>query len=227
MTCAGVADLLAEFVAGDLSADRSAAVRAHLDGCAACRDEEAGFRSVLGLLEADAAATPDPGPAYWAAFAGRVRTRRAREAPAAPAPWWSRFARPLAVAAGAAALVFLALRPPLAPTAGEGEGDDLVAVLEPAGPDALAGIDDLTPDDARALPALLLAGAPAAKVRATPIPAPTPAPADPKKKPAAAKKAWTDEDDAPSAGTDALDGIDDLSEDDLDELLRRLDAMKT
>lgn len=231
MPCPSVEASLSELIAGDLDPRLAESVRAHLAGCASCRREEAELRPLLALLAEDAAAEggiPDPGARYWDAFAGRVRTARAaRERAAAPGLLgWLRAPR-LALAAGVALLVWSVARLPAALdreiAAREGADAELFADLIPVD-DPLESIGDLSESDMDALEAGLLAGN-AAAPKKTPVPAATPKPTP---VPKAAKKPASDVWDAPPAGSGStLDGIDDLTPEQMDELLRQLNAMKT
>lgn len=193
---------------------------------------------------------PDPGARYWDRFAGRVRTRIAAEGMRAGD---ARVRRPrglrawlvaprLALAAAVLLLAFLGLRG--ASFFGVPDGDDetlsaALASLDPAQiPDE---VGQLSPDEADRFEDELLAAAPAApkKARATQTPAPTPAPkathAPASATSGAAKGAPSGDGDggdafdaaAPGELQDDITGLDDLSPEELDQLLERLDAMKT
>ncbi len=51
MNCAELHDLLADYLAGEASADTVAAVREHLAVCPACRDQVAGLQAAAAVLE--------------------------------------------------------------------------------------------------------------------------------------------------------------------------------
>jgi hypothetical protein len=76
---------------------------AHLDTCAACRDEAAALEAVL--VDAEAAEVPEPTPAEWAGLSARISAAVDAE----PAPGWGWLAwvrAPVLVpVAGVAALV--------------------------------------------------------------------------------------------------------------------------
>jgi len=51
MNCAELQDVLADYLAGEASADTVAAVRGHLADCTACRDEVTGLQAAAAVLE--------------------------------------------------------------------------------------------------------------------------------------------------------------------------------
>ncbi len=189
--CAITVERLAEYLADELDERAAAEMRAHLDGCAACRAEEAELAPVLGMLARDAAANvPDPGEPYWKDFAGRVRTRRAREAvPAAPRRRWG--AR-LAWAASIALVVGLAMRVPTVRTTGDDLADELV--------EAELSLEELDADELARVEERLL----------------TPA-----------KNGEPVEDDVPGGVVDELLELDALGDEELQELLKRIEAIRT
>ena len=74
-------------------------VARHLDGCAACRDTLAAFRTLL----AGVAATAAP-PVQWARYRAELRVRLEAETESRRWAWWRR-PLPMAVSAGLAAAV--------------------------------------------------------------------------------------------------------------------------
>jgi hypothetical protein len=100
MRCGRIGRKLMAYHDGELAASDRTAVEEHLLACAACRE-------TLGTLrEADRAATPMPGPAYWDGFTARVMAALPDQAPVTarplrfhpPRPAWLHFA-PAALAA--------------------------------------------------------------------------------------------------------------------------------
>ena len=88
---------------GELAAAERAAVAAHLEGCAECRDTLTAFGAIAARLEG----APEPAPpVHWGAFRAELREaldRRTGRRRAARR--WSLGALPAALAAGLAALV--------------------------------------------------------------------------------------------------------------------------
>ncbi len=100
---------------GTLEATR----RAHLDGCAQCRDEIVQSGAVLERV-APAGTVPPPSPLYWEHMARRVREATVT-APRTSVPRWTAWWRPLAALAGVVGLALVVavwrtpgLRPPVA-----------------------------------------------------------------------------------------------------------------
>lgn len=89
MTCEQATILIDDEADAPLAADDQAALFAHLEGCAACREER---RAVRTLLQ-DAAALPEevePSRDLWEGIAPRLATRRAlspRRVAVLAAPW--------------------------------------------------------------------------------------------------------------------------------------------
>lgn len=144
------------------------------------------------------AGVPDPGPEYWAAFPSRVR---ARLAPRARRNEWLSAPR-LALAASLALVVAVAalVVPGDVPRDADGESyDPLLAAFAPAPIDEWESLSGLTTAELEAMEERLLAPAtPRARI-----------------------------DDLAAPLDDALEGIETLSDDRFDELLKRLAAMKT
>ena len=103
MNCADVRASFADLVDDRLSAGHQAAIRSHLDGCSACRQEWQGYRATVQAVQALGLESPP------AEFAARVMARI--EAP----PLWRRAARwlifplPVKMPLHAAALVLLGI----------------------------------------------------------------------------------------------------------------------
>jgi len=114
MECGEAKQMLSAYHDGELSEADRAKVAAHVDGCAEC----AAVLDTLARID-DAAGVPDPGPAYWGAFNGRVEARiaqgerAAREEPKAGRPrraWIRQQWRYLVPAAAAAVLAVVIFR---------------------------------------------------------------------------------------------------------------------
>ncbi len=108
--CADVDAIMTAYVDGEVPAAEAQAVRAHLDGCPACRDRASAEQDVRERLRAAAPTLGEQAPAaLWARCAAA-----ARPAPAAAAPFWARPAfrwAPLTMAATlllAAGVLFMA-----------------------------------------------------------------------------------------------------------------------
>lgn len=89
--CDRVQPLLAEWVTNELDGVDAADVRSHLAECAACRADEAEMREVLSVLDAEKSpdglgGVKDPGAPYWAGFASRVSASVAAKPRAKKAP---------------------------------------------------------------------------------------------------------------------------------------------
>ncbi len=115
MTCDAVRPRLLDYQRGQLDADARAAVRAHLESCAACAREEAAEQALTEALEERLPQHPAP---------LGLKRRLAAQWPAAPAArqsWWSRWGRVL-VPACAVAVVLLALLPLYSERAGIAPG---------------------------------------------------------------------------------------------------------
>ena len=126
-------ETLHDLLDGELSADAEADVRAHLDGCAACRETLRGFSSVVEGLGALPRAAATPGH-LWGGIAARIGApeadTEAEEAEVLPFPAPARRTRrfslsvpQLAAAAALVALisagtVWMALAPAGAPVTG-------------------------------------------------------------------------------------------------------------
>jgi predicted anti-sigma-YlaC factor YlaD len=115
MTCAGVDERLDDYVDGALPAAQTREVEAHLQGCAACRQEEKALRNLLAVAAGLARETSPPRD-LWPEIAERIRSERRGIGS------WPRWA---AAALAAAAVVSIALlasvvgrqAPPVAPVA--------------------------------------------------------------------------------------------------------------
>lgn len=122
MTCDAVRPRLLDYQRGQLGPDAREAVRAHLEGCAACAREEAAEQALTEALE-------ERLPQH-AAPLGLKRRLVAQwpPTPAARPSWWSRWGRAL-VPAGAVAAVLLAVLPLYFQRAGvsQGSGPGMVA----------------------------------------------------------------------------------------------------
>ena len=181
-------------------------------------EDEQALRDAHDLLDG-LGGVPDPGPAYWAAFPARVRAKLPAQA-RQPAAWWS--APRLALAASLALVIAVAALGPradLAPDAGDGAEDPLLAAFGSAPLDVWAALDGLSTSELDAMEERLLA---AGKPMRTPTPRPTPSPTAAPALPATRAPAAD-----PSPLDESLEGLDDLPADRFDELLNRLDAMKT
>lgn len=96
---------------GALGPAEARAVRAHLAGCAACRDEEARLRAAAALIAA-LPPPPPPSPAFAARLEARLEAERAR-GPGLLARLLgrrARFALPIAAAAAAAVVAVVSVR---------------------------------------------------------------------------------------------------------------------
>lgn len=183
-------------------------------------------RELLAALGGDArgdadgmTGVPDPGPAYWAAFPSRVRANLAPRAPrAARRNGWLSAPR-LALAASLALVVVVAalVTPGETPRDGGGELDDpLLAAFAPVAVDDWASLSALTTAELETMEERLLAAE--KPVRGAPS-RPTPSPTS--------TKPHAPVNDVVAPLDDALEGIETLPEDRFEELLKRLDAMKT
>ena len=119
----------------------SAARRDHVAVCESCRDQIAGLQRLL--IDVDASApVPQPSPLFWDHFSERVRQATTAAEPAPRTPWWVPVWRPIAVSAGALALVVVAfaLRPgaPRPVPATPPVADTALADPEASASDALA-----------------------------------------------------------------------------------------
>ena len=108
--CADVDAIMTTYVDGEVTAAEAQAVRAHLDGCPACRDRAAAEQAVRERLRAAAPALGERAPAaLWARCA-----TAARPGPAGVTPFWTQPAlrwAPLGMAATvllAAGVLFMA-----------------------------------------------------------------------------------------------------------------------
>lgn len=181
-------------------------------------EDEQALRDAHDLLDGLGDA-PDPGPAYWAAFPGRVRAKLPARA-IRSVQWWS--APRLALAASLALVIAVAALGPRADVGSDLEGgaeDSLLAAFGSAPLDDWAALEGLSTSELDAMEErLLAAGKPARTPSPRPTPSSTPAPASPASRTPAAD---------PSPLDESLEGLDDLPADRFDELLNRLDAMKT
>lgn len=103
MTCERVRDLLDDYLDGELPAETAVPLRGHLEGCAACAEEERALRSLL----AEAAALPReiaPARELWSGIAPRLVPPKLLAFPSRRASFV-----PGALAAAAAVLVALSV----------------------------------------------------------------------------------------------------------------------
>lgn len=209
--CERIGVLMAEWISGELDAEDSAEVRAHLATCATCRTEESEMRGMIALLERDAAASSgvrDPGEAYWNGFAARVSGRLPAREKAASFGWLLGRIPRLATGLAAAAVLVIALNVPMTKTSPE---DPLLGELlvESVAPPSLDGLATLGDSELDRLGSELAAGR-ALRGAAQPAGSSTPSQSEPSRVPAP-----------------VLDGLGDLSPEELDTLLERLDAFET
>jgi hypothetical protein len=73
--CKEALEGIAELVSGEMELSRQRDLEGHLRSCASCSEEVSRTRAALDLLAGEE--VPDPGPAYWAAYGGRLRRRLA------------------------------------------------------------------------------------------------------------------------------------------------------
>jgi anti-sigma factor RsiW len=97
MRCEEALRLLDDHIDGTLTPDLSAAVTAHLAGCAACRRAEIGTRAVLSAAS-ELPAAIEPARDLWPGIAGRLGAAVVPLQPS-PAVSWRRRWAPLAAAA--------------------------------------------------------------------------------------------------------------------------------
>lgn len=100
--CQMLGALLSERRRGELTADQARALEAHLDGCARCRAEARGLESVLAAVEL---------PAVGADELGALRARRIADAPRTTPGRRGWPVPAVLVAAAAAALLTVTVRP--------------------------------------------------------------------------------------------------------------------
>jgi anti-sigma factor RsiW len=81
-------DLLSEFLEGDLPAERATALRAHLEGCEACREELETLRNTLQSLSG---LHDLPAPAQFSSRVEHTIRRRSRGRFFGDQPLWGRF----------------------------------------------------------------------------------------------------------------------------------------
>ena len=100
MTCAELVDRLDDYVDRTLPEAERPEVERHLQGCAACREEERQLRGLLG--EASALAREiTPERDLWPGIAERIRPERSGKASLPQGRWWS----PVGLAAAAAVVM--------------------------------------------------------------------------------------------------------------------------
>jgi anti-sigma factor RsiW len=109
---------------GELPEASRGRLAAHLEGCEACRAEQAAFARIMGELRAG---LPDPPAVDWGRYQAEVRGRvKARRS-----SWWARLGQPVPLALSASlagvllALTWLAVPP-------DPGGGDIVAFEEAA-----------------------------------------------------------------------------------------------
>jgi hypothetical protein len=111
--CALLQRWLPEYPDGDLPAWVKRWLRSHLDHCAACRQELAELRELIGVVEANPVA--DPSPEFWDDFSREMHLKlvqaghEGQTAVAAPRSRWSRLPYLLGGPAVAVLLVWLAV----------------------------------------------------------------------------------------------------------------------
>jgi len=88
--CKDMRDAMVAVVFGDADDETRAAFEAHVAGCADCTRALAEMRETLSVTRRRE--RPDPGAAFWAAFADRVESRIARDGAAdtSDTAWWRR-----------------------------------------------------------------------------------------------------------------------------------------
>jgi hypothetical protein len=162
--CEEARALLDERLDGTLAGADAAALRVHLDGCAACREDAAALAAVDGALRADG--IPDPGPAFSDRVVAALDRGPSR---APPARTGGTTVRGLVAFAGTAA--FAALAVALLPFDGAAATVTglvpeiaLPAIPAPPIPAVLAGFGGILPAWAAAAGALVALGGAAAQV---------------------------------------------------------------
>ena len=102
-------DLVA-YLQGELEASDRDRVAAHVESCAACRDEVAAFESVVRALKRS---WPEPPEVHWGRYRADLRTRlgaghgRSGASPRWSPGWWWRRPLPLALSAAMAGILIL------------------------------------------------------------------------------------------------------------------------
>ena len=103
MNCQDVRPHLLDYQRGRLGADAQEAIRAHLDGCAACAHEEAAEQALTQVLEEQL-------PQHAAPLALKRRLAAHWPVTAVPRPsWWSRWGRSLVPAFAVATVLLFAI----------------------------------------------------------------------------------------------------------------------
>ncbi len=93
--------------------DEDPAMRAHLEGCAACRERLAEAKEGLDLARG-ASNVPEPSPLYWESFRLQVGQRIAAGGePSWPVAFWRRFGLASLIPAAAAIALLVAFLPAL------------------------------------------------------------------------------------------------------------------
>jgi hypothetical protein len=174
LPCEEARALLDEGFDRALAPAEAEALRAHLDGCASCRDEAAAAERVHRALAS--MVPPDPGPAFADRVVGALDRAPGGSPDGVPgdlAARGSRLLRGLVAVAGTAAVAALAIAVLPLDAAAATVGDLLPRVPAPALPaipvaaaDMVAGLPGLLPPWAAALGALAAAAAAAVPVAA-------------------------------------------------------------
>ena len=106
-------DRLIDFVDGEVTPEEAASIQAHLEECPACGAAVESLRRALGAAASDR--VPEPEPAYWAYFAGNVRSRVASRAESKKRRFRLVLIPGLATAAACVLLVAVLMRGPMEP----------------------------------------------------------------------------------------------------------------
>jgi hypothetical protein len=178
--CVGYSEDLSALLDGELPPERETALRAHVEGCAACA------RRLAELGRVDLALSSTPLPAVPAQLRARLEQRIAADAapaerasrggPGRAAPPRRRLYVPAAgLAAAAAAALYLVLRPDEPSLPGAGPAQPPVAVIEPVAPAPAPAPPAERSEIARELPAPSPPKAPPAAEPTAPVPRGAPA----------------------------------------------------
>lgn len=110
MKCAAARELISDYADGSLAPDHEAELRAHLEGCRACRELASDFASIVS--GARSLASFEPSAAVWSKIAAEVREARPEAAAESRVrrSWLGTFRKPAVwVYATASALVLVAV----------------------------------------------------------------------------------------------------------------------